>query len=344
MVFTWHFTHGTSGYPVPLEIAPDLFPLSVLDEGHTGVALFMTLSGYLFARLLDGRQIRYAPFLWNRALRLLPLLSVVVVIAGIRVVLRGESLVGYLGSLAKGVLLPSLPNGGWSITVEGHYYLVLPALLWMTRRSKLLPWALIAVAIALRFVIHHEQGEVQWLAYWTIVGRIDQFVMGMLAFTLRNHVAHRHVTVLLIALGFTYFYWLFDQEGGFYQRPTYPSPSPLWIVLPTIEALAYGVLIGWYDSSFAPSDRGVARFLSRIGAYSYSIYLLHFFVVFRGARFIHEQVMDISNFYVACAWAVPCFALMAIPGYLSYRFIEAPFLRLRKTYISRPGTPGALAA
>jgi len=30
----------------------------------------MTLSGYLFAKLLDGKRIKYGSFLWNRFLRL----------------------------------------------------------------------------------------------------------------------------------------------------------------------------------------------------------------------------------------------------------------------------------
>ena len=41
MVFAWHFTHAENGYPVPFEYVPALFPFSLLDEGHTGVALFM---------------------------------------------------------------------------------------------------------------------------------------------------------------------------------------------------------------------------------------------------------------------------------------------------------------
>jgi peptidoglycan/LPS O-acetylase OafA/YrhL len=69
-----------------------------------------------------------------------------------------------------------------------------------------------------------------------------------------------------------------------------------------------------------------------IGAYSYSIYLFHFFFVFAAARFIHEEIMDLSNFYVACAWAAATFLLMVPVGYLSFRFIEAPFLRRRKRY------------
>jgi peptidoglycan/LPS O-acetylase OafA/YrhL len=69
MVFAWHFTHGTNGYPVPFHYVPSLFPFALFDEGHTSVALFMTLSGYLFALLLAGKSIRYKTFLKNRTLR-----------------------------------------------------------------------------------------------------------------------------------------------------------------------------------------------------------------------------------------------------------------------------------
>src|SRR5690349_10843220 len=83
LVFSWHFTHAETGYPVPFEYAPALFPAAILDEGHTGVALFMTLSGYLFAKLLDGKAIDYPAFIFNRVLRLLPLLLVVVIVVGV---------------------------------------------------------------------------------------------------------------------------------------------------------------------------------------------------------------------------------------------------------------------
>ncbi len=68
LVFTWHFIHVNNGH----EAAPPIFPLSILTEGHTGVALFMALSGYLFAKLLDGKNIIYTSFIWNRFLRLAP--------------------------------------------------------------------------------------------------------------------------------------------------------------------------------------------------------------------------------------------------------------------------------
>jgi len=333
MVFTWHFTHDAIGYPVPFDYSPAIIPLSVLDEGHTGVALFMTLSGYLFSKLLDGKSIRYGAFLWNRILRLIPLLLVVSIVAGIQAVSHGYPVSGYIHSLVYGVFLPTLPNGGWSITVEFHFYVILPLLLWMLTKSKLLLLLVVVIFIALRIAIFQVQGEVQSLAYWTIVGRIDQFTLGMLAYRLRDFIANRHVMSASIIAMFICFYWYFDLQGGYFIYNRSPSLNWLWTILPTIEGFAYAVGITYYDNSFVHSASGVSKFVGLIGKYSYSIYLLHFFVVFRVARLIHEKVMDISDFYAALLWSMAVFVLMTIPGYLSFRFIESPFLNLRKSYL-----------
>lgn len=333
MVFCWHFLHGYMDFPVPFSYAPDFPPMALLDEGHTGVALFMVLSGYLFAKLLQGRSVRFPAFLWNRVLRIAPLLLLVV---------GGRILYAYLAKdefainlyLAKwGWLLPTLPNGGWSVTAEFHFYLLLPLILLLGRRS---PWwlpALVAGALLLRAYLHARNGGVQLLAYYTLVGRIDQFVLGMLAYRYRHWLAGRHVVGLLVASALIAFYAWFDHQGGFNLMPSYPSPSRLWIVIPDIEGVAYAALIAYYDSSYRPRTSGISGVIGRFGAYSYSLYLLHFFVVFKLPSLIQAHVMGLSNFYVACAWALLCFVCLYPVGYLSFRFIEAPFLRLRKLYI-----------
>jgi len=336
MVFAWHFTHAGNGYLVPFDYVPALFPFSILDEGHTGVALFMTLSGYLFTKLLSGKSIDYRAFIWNRALRLLPLLVVVILIVGITKFVSGQSLSSFAYSIVEGALLPTLPNGGWSITVEFHYYLILPLLLWMLTKSKLWPLSIIIVAIALRVFLYHEIGEIQSLAYSTIVGRIDQFALGMLVYQFRSHLTNRHLVALPTIMAFMIIYWYFDSQGGFYQNPSYPSPSPFWIFLPTLEGIAYAISIAWYDNSFSHSASGLSGFIGRIGEYSYSIYLLHFFVVFRAAKVVNGHIMHISNFYLACVWSLIFFVLMILPGYVSFRFIEAPFLKLRRRYVKVP--------
>jgi peptidoglycan/LPS O-acetylase OafA/YrhL len=332
LVIAWHFTHGKTGAPVPLDYVPSVFPFALLDEGHTGVALFMTLSGYLFAKLLDGKPVNYELFIRNRLLRLVPLLAVVLVLVGIQRIAGGEqSLAAYAREVALGTLLPTWPNGAWSVTVEFHFYVVLPLLLWMMRRSPLLPLVVLAAAMTLRaLLLWTQQGEPQYLAYATIVGRIDQFILGMLAWRARAWFTRRHLLAFTVLAAFVAFYWDFDRAGGFY---LYGGSSPLWICFPTIEGAAYAIAIAWYDNSFAHRNTGVSRFIGRIGEYSYSIYLLHFFVVFGASSFVHQHIMDISNFYLACLWALGFLLLMAPVGYLSFRFVESPFLRLRKPYL-----------
>lgn len=332
MVVTWHFTHARNGYPVPFNYVRALFPFSILDEGHTGVALFMTLSGYLFAKLLDGKAINYGSFIWNRILRLLPLLMIVIIIIGVKRFFDSQIL-EYVHSIEKGILFPTLPNGAWSITVEFHFYLILPLCIWLFKKSKLWPISIIVASIMLRIFLYRYMGQIQTLAYSTIIGRIDQFMLGMIVYQFRSYFANRHYIAIVTIIGLMTFYWYFDLQGGFYNNPSYPSPNPLWIIIPTIEGIAYAICITWYDNSFSPSTSGVSRFIGRIGEFSYSIYLLHFFVVFRVAKFVNERIMSISNFYLACLWSVVFLVFMMIPGYLSFRFIESPFLKLRKSYI-----------
>ncbi|QND63348.1 acyltransferase [Mesorhizobium loti] len=336
LVFTWHFLHASPEGPVPYGFVPALPVFSFLDEGHTGVSLFMALSGYLFAKLLDGKQIDYLPFFANRALRLLPLLLVMICIEACRRYLAGQSLDEYFTGVGEGVLLPTLSNGGWSVTIEAHFYLLLPFLLMASRRFVFAPLLFIAAAIVLRSVLYVQIGEVQSAASFTIIGHADQFLAGILAFHLRAHAKNRHWLALAVLMAFSGFFWWFDAAGGFYLLGRFSSPHWIWIILPTLEAAAYSFGIAYYDTSFSKKRTSLPfKILEKAGAYSYSIYLLHLFFVMQLAAFIDTNVMSISNFYVACFWSALCFMAMIPIGYLSYTCVEAPFLRLRRRYVAQ---------
>jgi peptidoglycan/LPS O-acetylase OafA/YrhL len=328
MVFAWHFSHVNNNHLGE----PSIIPLSLFSEGHTGVGLFMTLSGYIFAKILNGRKINYFAFLWNRALRLLPLLVLVIAIVGVRDFVNGGDSYQYLKKIMLGFFRPGLPNGGWSITVEFHFYLILPLLLYISSINKIFLPFFVLIAIAFRYLIFNMEGEVQGFSYWTIVGRIDQFILGILAYQNLKLFKNNHFIATLVILLFVIFYWYFESLGGFYEFPSYPSPSPLWIVMTTIEGLTYGALIAWYDNSFKHSKAQLSRMLALVGKYSYSIYLLHFFFYSYLAIAIDKWIIDLSNIYVALLLSVPAFLVMVPLGYLSFRFVESPFLRFRTSY------------
>lgn len=330
LVFTWHFLHGvTSGWPIARDYAPALFLLAPLEEGHTGVALFMTLSGYLFAKLLDGRTLDFPRFMANRLLRLLPLLLVVLAVEGTWIFLTGGNLERWLGNVASGWLLPSLPLGGWSITVELQFYLLLPLILALSRRHDGALLLLLLGAMLARLLWYWLTGEVQSLAYPTLVGRLDQFLLGILAFRHGNRLRGRHGLMLAVVSAFCLFYAYFNAQGGIFNT----TRSALWVVLPSIEGLAYGVGIAYYHRSYQPGTGGVSAFVARVGCYSYSIYLWHLFFVVAMARFIDRHIQAIDGFAPALFWSSLCFLLLLPLAYLSYRYIEMPFLNLRRPYL-----------
>lgn len=332
-VFMWHVTHGLekAGSPVPFDYTPSFFPLSILDEGHVGVSIFMCLSGYLFAKIINRNQINYPAFLWNRFIRLAPLLLLVIVVVGVNeIIFHGGSAYSYLKSIGKGMILPTLPNGGWSITVEVHFYLLLPLLLFLTRRSVWFALPLLAAAILIRVGIYAYLGEVQTFAYWTIIGRFDQFTLGIAAFYLSNYVNGRHWTAACVFLVFSLFYYAFDLAGGFFQLGgPYPSKNTLWIFMPDIEGVCISFLIAYYDATALFKPGRISRAIAAIGGVSYSIYLLHFFVVFHESKLIAKFELPYAGI-LACGTVA--FLAMVPIGLASFHLIEKRFLVFRMRY------------
>ncbi|MDY8109217.1 acyltransferase [Fulvimarina sp. 2208YS6-2-32] len=349
LVFIWHFNHFDEG-----QLDPPLAPfVSLLTEGHTGVAVFMTLSGYLFARIIGDGTIRFGRFLTNRALRLLPLLCVS--FAGFYVLalwqaqvtdLATASLVtsAYVSSIVEGLIFPVAPGGAWSITVEAHFYLLIPILIPIIRHRIWTILPLIIVMIALRYGLWERNGSIQYAAYFSIIGRLDQFLFGMwAAYWGSRAFPKRHVgwQLLFVFVLFNLLWWQFDRLGGFYGNGGYPSSSAIWIVLTTIEGLFFAPMIYMVENLNLSKRNRFIRWTAPIGRWSYSIYLLHFFFVFAMATAIDRSVFNLENNGAVLLVGLVCFAATAAISALSYRLIERPFLQFRLSYLSeRSALPG----
>lgn len=338
LVFLWHFLHLTPRFPVPYASAPP-FPFALLDEGHTGVALFMTLSGYLFAKLVGHHDIDFGNFLWSRAVRLGPLLAVCIAAWVAIGWFSGAPIPA--SDILGGFVFPTWPRGTWTISIELQFYLLFPLLLLLFRRSG--PFALIAVvagATLMRFDWWRTYGEAQHIAYWTIVGRIDQFAFGMLfALVQIRAPIRRNVLNAVAAISFVSFLVLwsaFERIGGYHHFGDAASPSPLWIVIPTVEAIVWGSLIAWYDGATFKMPGWLDRWLAKVGERSYSIYLLHFFPVVLLRNLFWDRAGSADNFFIALIAANLAFvAFLPVAG-LSYNYFEKYFLAYRRRYLREP--------
>ncbi len=311
---------------------------SVLVEGHTAVALFMVLSGFIFTRAALGHTVRYGAFVRNRVLRIYPLF-VLLLVTGVYTTPSAFEPGPFLQTLLLGANLPGRLEVGpfsamfWAVAVECQFYLLFPFLHDFLQR---LGWRWLAGALVLclllRAVAVLEGAHARDLSYMTLVGRLDQFLLGMaLARSMREHAHWWRPWLLPVAsIAIVAALAVFHRLGG------WPVESPWKIVWPPIEGAAWALVIGGYLTVADRLPGALSRCLAAIGTISYSIYLLHFIVI---VQLLTHRVIwrpTGNGHYDALATAV-CLATPITLGLsaLTYLVVERPFLTQRRPYLDR---------
>jgi peptidoglycan/LPS O-acetylase OafA/YrhL len=137
-------------------------------------------------------------------------------------------------------------------------------------------------------------------------------------------------------MAFLIFWQIFDAMGGYYNHSAGPSSSPLWIFIPTIEALTWGSLIALYECLPIKLPQIVDRGLAKVGEWSYSIYLLHFFPIVLMRNLFWERQGSTGDFYLAFVIANFAFLAFLPVAAVSYRYFEKRFLIYRRPYLRAP--------
>lgn len=362
LVVMFHYVHTRlpdmrSGNPL----------VSLVDEGHTGIALFMVISGFIFTAIAADRDINYAGFMRNRVLRIYPLFVFAVFLQLLISTYNDhrnygfQQLIGWLVPFRSDTV-PLSPHFVqlWTIWVEFQFYLLFPFLLaFSRRRGATYLWGLLALLLVVRGLVYAATGSVRFLAYETIFGRLDQFLVGMLLARVwvSRERANTHASggdggalpmattgayataglhpawLVLAALVAVLGVHLFSLGVGFSELI-----SPFWIVWPPIEAALWAGVLWTYLQA-----RGIGpqvwrqrfdRTLAALGAISFSIYVMHNLVIaaIRGG-WARLQALPpeaaLSPYLVGALVVLPAVLLMAT---LTYHLIERPFLEWRRPY------------
>lgn len=336
IVLVYHLAH-----PQLMEMDNPL--LLVFREGYGGVALFMVLSGFILTSICEGREVHYRAFVGNRLLRIAPLYLVAVFVAAFAFGRQVDplsflALIAFLGNLG-GVQLPHFPHL-WTIMVEVQFYLLFPLLLGFVRRAGVGYLAgLLAMLAVIRLLVFLTAGSVQDAAYWTLLGRMDQFLLGMGLAMLHRRLPSllAHPAWLLAAL-LALQAWLtgFVAWTGGYHGPGSPdSPSIAWVASPLLEGMAWGFVALAYLQCRAPAalerwGAPLGAVLAWLGTMSFSIYVWHYPIVM-----LHGQMPEMG--FLGRSWMVDL-AVVILPAViavsaLSFYVIERPFLALRGRYL-----------
>ncbi|RXW28982.1 hypothetical protein DM877_11290 [Enterobacter cloacae] len=322
-----------------------MFPIMY---GSTGVTLFLVLSGFLFTLISDfgNKDIKYSKFITNRILRVFPLLILVSFTSV--AVMRGSVTVNdflstFLFSNLTSTPLSKFFGPTWTIAVELQFYLIFPFIIAFVRNSGvkyllgLIAFWLVWRALIV-FQVNPEGVAVDNSFYYlTIIGRLDQFLVGMLAAfayrrfgdALKNPLYLVGSTIFIL---FTLYYM--PVLGIWY------TPLPIKSMLQTWEAIAWAALIVSYlrcSFSFLPRTSHV---LSKLGELSYSAYITHGLVLY---------VIEKNNWWISISsdqnlnaflnGLLVVFPPVMAVSWLSFTFIEKPFLTLRKAYTTKVAKP-----
>jgi peptidoglycan/LPS O-acetylase OafA/YrhL len=329
LVLSWHSCHSSPAIPAAGTL-PSFFVLSIFDEGHTGVSLFLTLSGFIFASLSHERNIEYRPFIRNRVLRVLPLLFVWTIVNFTITQVTPERL---LASVLTTLHRADFPGVGWTVIVEFQLYLVFPFFVLFVRKYgvKYLI-GVIAVALLLRALVWVAMGNVEFVSYWTVLGRVDEFVFGMLGFEASRRYGERLGKLWVLVVVSTA--WLlvmhgFNRLGGYYGSVM----NPVWIYFPTLEGLFYATIAASYLNLQVSGPRALGRFFAFIGTLSYSLYLNHEMVVKACFSIMSRAGVDAGTpLRVIGATVFFVFPVLVACSVLTYYVVELPFLSLRQPY------------
>lgn len=332
VVLYWHGSHHNGTYPA--STVPRFFAWSLFEEGHTGVALFMTLSGFIFTALCFDRTIVYREFFRNRLLRIAPLFIFWTLFINWFVGVPPERLF----AIVVGLLDRHVYSGlGWTVLVEFQFYVIFPFLIRFTKEQG--PKYLVGflfMMILLRSTTYLEDRNVQDLAYWSIFGRIDQFLLGMLAFLVYRkdyRIIGHPVFFLAVLTAWLLIYHKLNVLGGFVGSQASLTLRRAWIVWPTLEGFFYGLIAISYLRLRIWIPLWLDRTLGYLGTLSYSLYLNHMAVLTSCYAIANHYGLKLIGFG-AVTWftfLVILPASVAISS-LTYVIIERPFLGLRRSY------------
>lgn len=347
IVFLFHFHleyHGLSGASLTSPWT------ALITEGHTGVGLFFTLSGFLFMQIaLVQKQIVYRDFLRNRVLRIVPLfLTIFLVATSIgRDKFQPQDLL-YFFATNLGLAPTSgtvITGAAWTISVEFMFYLVFPFLArFAMERGVGYLGRLLVLMVFFKLAAYTVNDNSTLMYFSTFVGRFDQFLVGMAAAMLlqsRRGLVERHAPWLLalaaaVVVGATGWMHMVAPFGA-------TPKSAFWIFWSLLESAGWAFfIVAWV--SFGPRLPGLLeRALCQGGKVSFSFYLLHMGVLHLLATkvgLVHPTGLPkLDALIMLAATYGATWALATI----SYSSIEEPFLRMRRSYGAKAAPQTSMA-
>lgn len=323
----------------------------VFLNGVHAVYVFIILSGFVIAMMLDKTRETYLPFIIRRAFRLFPvywlalLLSVLTIGIALQVVsylplpknierveIFNESMshavlhlvahIPLLHGLIPDAVLPSgayaFMGQAWSLTLEWQFYLIAPAMVALVY-GRLRVGVLVVVATMLAAYLLSRMSQESF-----VLNYLQFFFAGILSYRCMNEFGK---STLSISQASSYLFLIcVCVAASDFRRYSFAVIIWLVVLLSELSSNSFLAVVNRILSS-AP-----CQYLGRI---SYSLYCLHMVFLY-GVSYLLIFVFSVPVGPIyAVTLLLSALSLCLVFCHYSYRFVEVPMMDLGKSFVKK---------
>lgn len=320
-VFVCHSTEMMVNNPNTLPVWP---PVRSLWDGQAAVVLFFVLSGFVLTLPYVGpspKEVDAAPFIVRRLTRLYPAYWTAILLAlflhfavyiphGLTGItpwvaalwsthISRRSMIKHFLLIAPGIHTMQLDPSIWSLAVEVKISLIFPAVLYLVRKTRRAPYALLILA------------AVFGVSFFNMLGNFEAFLCGSYLAKYKDNIvavlgSSRWLRAGLAVLGCVAY-------GASWSMPFLNADGTQ-----IVTSLGAGIFIVLFLSSRFLTALGTAPPVGFIGDASYSFYLIHLPVMLAVTSWLYHPT---DSLWLSLAVSLVCSLALA---HGVYRFIEVP--------------------
>jgi peptidoglycan/LPS O-acetylase OafA/YrhL len=221
----------------------------------------------------------------------------------------------------------------WSVSVEEQFYLFWP---WFVRyvprtRIVIIPIAMIAVAVITRATLTWDLRRLLW--NYTFA-RLDPIAVGILIALMPEQKPGRALRLLLVGVGVAC--WLF--AAGWCGLPYGHGTLKISMGFPAIAIGCGAFLLAALDAESLRRNSAAVRSIVYLGKISYGLYVYNTIAYSAAAILVFKAIAPESDrsWILLSVYVLLAFGLNIALAAVSYRWLESPFLRLKRRFTRVP--------
>ena len=348
------FYHGIQLVPTSAQSVKDWVgsynPIILfLSQGWLAISIFIMTSGFCLGYGLKDTSVDWKKYFVCRFLRIAPLYYFLIFVALLGPSVTPVSPVDVLSSFTMlpipGSYSPSPWLGVcWSIKLEWLLYIVVPALCIIPSQLKNSFKYYLALGFIFLFALLHLAKTDPIIVYYNgFPSRLLEFVIGFYIGYFKVDIGWQNSKKYFGIIGALLFFILtveLNRLGGWYKLSEVARLSAT-----SVSIIASLALLQWAIKQDTINNRmsspSLRLIMKTTGKVSYSIYMIHFAIIYLIAIPIYNIAKNYFSEDLSLLAAIIMLGFSTISiSMISYNLIERPFLKYRPKYLFNEEKPG----